>query len=160
MAQKAKTRLEELTSKAKLITKDVLAACDVGSDEIKLAAAVREAQALEACLSAYIADLKKWMSKPENEGSCFFKVYNVPQWPAARLKAWLTRNKLAVMVCISDSHQNSALSQARLRRPGRSKAIDSIIDLHVFPAVDCMASVLDSHTLLPDTTQRAEQHKS
>jgi hypothetical protein len=103
MVHNAKSRLEELASKAKLVTQDVLAACDSDSDDSKLAAAVREAQAVEACLSAYIADLKKWMSKPDNEGSCFFKVINVPQWPEARFKAWLARNKLAVTVCISDS---------------------------------------------------------
>lgn len=99
MGQNVNSRLEELTTKAKQVTTQVLAACDEAVDDTKLSAAVSEAQLLEACFSGYLADLK-CISQGAKEGSCCFKLHNVPQWPVARLKAWLVRNKLTVKVLL------------------------------------------------------------
>lgn len=97
MAQKVNSRLTELTERAKQATADLNAACT--SDDIKLVAALHEARTVEAGFSAYLADLKYCLNKSVPDGFCSFRLHNVPQWPAARVKAWLVRNKLAVKVC-------------------------------------------------------------
>ena len=111
MGPAVKARLDELTAKARQVTADVLAACDGGSEDTKLASVVHDAKMVEACFSGYLADLRKCIGKPEADGSCCFKLHNVPHWPAARLKAWLARNKLAVTVW------HSAVAPCELQAP-------------------------------------------
>lgn len=62
----------------------------------QLAAALEQARELSSSLSACIADAKHLAAT--SNGTAVFKVQNLPTWPAARLTAWVKRQKIDITV--------------------------------------------------------------
>ena len=61
-------------------------------------ALLASAKAIAAELSAQVAEVRR-LSDPSYDPKKVFKVLNLPQWPQARVAAWLKRQKVAVQVC-------------------------------------------------------------
>eukprot|EP00892_Ulva_mutabilis_P001370 jgi/Ulvmu1/11233/UM073_0005.1 len=87
----SKAQLEALLKKVGTARKDLDAASERDSND--LVVALREGEQAQHDLSAWLADFRA-VSQAETSSDFLFKVFNLPQWPCGRLKAWLSRNKV------------------------------------------------------------------
>lgn len=93
----SKSQLPALLQRAHAAKEALGAARDAEGNQ--LVAALRDGQQVQHDLSVWLADARTVL-EAETSDNFFFKVVNLPRWPIGRFKAWLSRNKVTVKVCV------------------------------------------------------------